>query len=451
MDINLGILKTTNTDIFSISELNQFIKDVVNSGFPQSLWIHGEIQGFDRNKDKNHIFFELVEKDPTSKDVQARIGLVIFANRKYVIETILKRSENAFSLKDDIEVKFLCKVDFYTPHGAVRLVVESIDPIYTLGKIAQEKQKLIALLQEKGVLDKNKEQTLAHLPLSIGLITSYDSAAYNDFCSELSKSGYKFVVHLRNTLMQGKRACADVCRALDEISKIKDVDCVVITRGGGSIAELSCFDDQLIAEKIASYRVPVLSGIGHEINITITDLASHTFAKTPTAIAQFLITRIQKSLLALDEHLQTIAELAQSKIEDEKLDLKDKAFWIHRKTHEYLKQHREKLLSFEHVLKSRPTQVLKDIKRQVKETQIGLLRIIRLRMESDRQKLKAYSKLVDMASPINTMKRGFVIARTKGKILKSIKGINIKDEIELQVADGILNTEVKSKMGAKNG
>lgn len=432
-----------SSDIFSISELNQFIKDVLNSGFPQTLWVHGEIQGYDRNKDKSHIFFDLVEKDQQSKDIVAKIGLVIFANRKYVIENILKRSENAFALKDDIEVKFLCKVDFYVPHGAVRLVVESIDPVYTLGKIAQEKQKLIALLKEKGVLDKNKELTLANVPLHVGLITAYDSAAYNDFCSELKKSGFSFVVYLRNTLMQGKKACADVCGALEEISKIKTLDCVIITRGGGSIAELSCFDDQAIAEKIASYRVPVLSGIGHEINITITDLAAHTFAKTPTAIAQFLIERVKNSLLALDISLEKIIELSQNKIENEKLELKDKAFRIHHKTHDYLKEHREKLLGFEHVLKFRPSQVIKDIKRHFKETEAALLRIIRLRIENDRQKLKAYSKLVDMASPVNTMKRGFVIARSKGKVIKSIKGLSVKDELELQVTDGNINTEIK--------
>jgi exonuclease VII large subunit len=106
-------------------------------GFPQSLWVCGEIQGFDRNKSKKHIFFDLCEKDPDSKSIVARIGLVIFDRRKNHLNEILTASENAFKLKDDIEVKFLCKVDFYPPHGAMRLIVESIDPVYTLGKIAQ--------------------------------------------------------------------------------------------------------------------------------------------------------------------------------------------------------------------------------------------------------------------------------------------------------------------------
>ena len=117
-------------EYLQVSELNQYIKDVISSGFPQPVWVCGEIQQYDRNRGKNHIFFELVEKDSKTKSVVARIGLVIFAGRKSFIQQTLKRSENAFELKDDIEVKFACKVDFYAPHGAVRLIVEDIDATY---------------------------------------------------------------------------------------------------------------------------------------------------------------------------------------------------------------------------------------------------------------------------------------------------------------------------------
>jgi len=121
---------------FSVSELNQFVKDVINAGFPQSIWVCGEIQQYDRSRNKKHVFFELVEKDSDSHDIVARIGLVIFSGQKTRINEILKQCENAFCLKDDIEVKFLCQVDFYPPHGAVRLIVEGIEPTYTLGRMA---------------------------------------------------------------------------------------------------------------------------------------------------------------------------------------------------------------------------------------------------------------------------------------------------------------------------
>ena len=208
-------------DYLRVSELNQRIQDVIHVGFPQPLWICGEIQGFDRNRSKNHIFFELVEKDPDSKNIIAKIGLVLFAGRKAHIQEILGKSENAFALKDDIEVQFACSIDFYPPHGAVRLIVESIDPTYTLGKLAQEKQKLIAFLKKRGTLDKNKQLELSPVPLHIGLVTADDSAAYNDFCSELKRSGFAFTVYMHNALMQGKAAEADVFKAMGALEKLE--------------------------------------------------------------------------------------------------------------------------------------------------------------------------------------------------------------------------------------
>ena len=300
-------------DVFSIAEVNQFIKDVVNSGFPQTLWVCGEIQQYDRQKSKRHAFFELVEKDEDSKDVKAKIGVVMWANKKVQIENLLKRSENAFSLKDDIEVKFECKVDFYVPHGVVRLQIENIDPTYTLGKLAQEKQRLITLLKEKGVLDKNKQLSLPAVPLRVGLITSDDSAAYNDFVSEFRKSGFGFQVYLRNSLMQGQKAEEDVCQAF-QILNAQELDVIVLTRGGGSIADLSCFDSQKIAEAIASSEIPVLCGIGHEINTTIADLAAHTYAKTPTAVAQLLVHHVRSFLEELEEKLNVVIENIQDKL-----------------------------------------------------------------------------------------------------------------------------------------
>jgi len=106
-----------NKEFLTVSQLNTLIQNVIQAGFPQPLWLCGEIQGYSRNRGKNHIFFELVEKDPNSKDIIAKIGVVLFAGKKSHINDVLKKSENAFALKDDIEVKFSCTIDFYPPHA----------------------------------------------------------------------------------------------------------------------------------------------------------------------------------------------------------------------------------------------------------------------------------------------------------------------------------------------
>lgn len=439
------MLMTSGSEYLTVSDLNRFIKDVLNAGFPQPVWVCGEIQQYDRNKGKKHIFFELVEKDPRSDEILARVGLVIFANRKAAIDQILAQSENAFALKDDIEVKFRCTVDFYPPHGAVRLIVEEIDPTYTLGKLAQEKQKLIAALKEKGVLDKNKQLPLPLVPLTIGLITSDDSAAYNDFISGLRKSGYGFKVYLRNTLMQGKNAPKDVCRALAELQRIDGLEAIIITRGGGSLAELSCFDSALIAEKIAACPVPVLSGIGHEINITVTDMAAHTYAKTPTAIAQYLVERVQGFLARLDEQLERVLHNAQTTLADHKQRLKDLAAGLQQGTTLFFKDHQEQLIRFEEILKHKPVVLLNDRKNALTVQNDRLKRATRTLLIQNHDQLKAYKRIIEIAHPVNTMKRGFSITRSKtGKAIRGVREVVSGNEIMTELADGSLASRVES-------
>ncbi len=430
-------------EFYKVSEINKFIKDVVNAGFPQTLWVCGEIQGYNRNKDRTHVFFELIEKHPESKEIVARIGLVIFAGKKGFIQSILKRSENAFDLKDDIEVKFACKIDFYAPHGAIRLVVETIDPVYTLGKLAQERSKLIAFLKEKGILDQNKKCEIPSVPLLLGLITAADSAAYNDFMDELKRSGFAFKIILRDCVMQGKKTEGEVSEAIKELNQLKTLDVIVITRGGGSIADLACFDSQLIAETIARSRLPVLSGIGHEINTTVTDLAAHTFEKTPTAIAQFLISRVRGFLDLLDEHQREILDLAKEKIVFEKDKLRRSAMILQTGTRKLVKSRHEKLLRLRELIRHQPAMMLKDQRKLLDDSQDDLLRSIKLRLSNDRQKMAGFEKMIDIVSPVNTMKRGFSITRHKnGKVVRSVQDVRSKEELVTEMADGIIKSRV---------
>lgn len=427
----------------SISELNSYIKEVINAGFPQTLWICGEIQGYDRNKDKRHVFFDLVEKDSASNDVKARIGAVIFERRKLHIENILRQSENAFQLKDDIEVKLACRIDFYEPHGAMRLTVESIDPVYTLGKIAQQRQRLITKLKGEGVFEKNKQKDLAVVPLNIGLITSDDSAAFNDFISELNRSGFGFQIHLRNTLMQGKNAEADIIVALDKLAKIKNLDAVVITRGGGSISDLSCFDSEKIAYRVAEYHIPVLSGIGHEINTTITDLTACFYAKTPTAIAQYLSERVASFLDTLDRSEQKVQEGAENLITLRKNQLKDLTYSLKSSSYEFFKNQNEWLVRMKEVFTSRPVQVLKESKGRLNQNQLRLIQLASAMLRNQKQNVLGIEKVVAMVDPKKTLQRGFSITRKKGGgLIKNNGEVMSGDMIETELLDGKVLSKV---------
>jgi exodeoxyribonuclease VII large subunit len=427
---------------FTVSELNKFIRDVLSSAIPGAVWVCGEIQGF-RTDQKGHAYFELCENEEDSHAVKAKIRASIWNTRKPFIESVLKRVENAFTLQDNIQVKFLCKVDFWQKAGSLSLVVENIDPTYTLGKIAQERQKLIALLKANGVLDKNKQIELPAVMLNIGLITSFDSAAYNDFVHELSLSKFGFKVSLVNATMQGKTAEASVVSAIKTLNRMPEVDVIVITRGGGSIAELACFDSEPIARAIAESAVPVLTGIGHEINSTVTDLAAHTFAKTPTAAAQFLTGRVRDYLTGLEDKRRALFDLVNNKLQHEKEALRNRAHALQSGTMAFLRDHREHVLRAVECVKRLPVILIKDSGKSLKEQNQRLVKTIQLNLANAKVKIKHIEKVIQMASPAHTLQRGFSITRdASGKALRNTRQVKKGDQVTTELLNGTLNSEV---------
>jgi exodeoxyribonuclease VII large subunit len=430
----------SSEESLTVSELNNHIRNVLTSGFPAPLWICGEVQEL---RDKKHLYFTLSEKDPESNAIVAKIGVTIWANSLPRIQAILQKAENAFTLKDDIEVKLLCKVDFYPPFGQVRIIAESIDPTYTLGKIAQDRQRLIAALKLKGTLDKNKQLAMPRLPMNIGLITSYDSAAYHDFVDELKKSGYTFRVQLIDTIMQGKTSEASVSKAINMFNKTKDIDVIVITRGGGSIADLSCFDSQMIAEAIAASHIPVLSGIGHEINTTITDLAAHTFAKTPTATARYLIGRVEEFIHHLEEKQDYLFDLVNKTLIERRQYIRNHALTLQQSTMGLIKAQHNTLTRVKETFKRLPLSLIKEKRKHTDQINVDLKRIVLSRLQTSKTKIQAYQKFIEVADPKNILKRGFSITRdSKGLAIKSVKNLTIST-ITTQLSDGIITSTIE--------
>ena len=437
-------------DFFTVSALNNFIRDVLNSGFPRAIWVCGEIQGL---KEKNrHLYFTVVEKEANGSGVVAKIDVKVWANSRLKIDAILNKAQNPFQFKDDIEVKLLCKVDFYPPFGQVSLIAESIDPIYTLGKLAQDRLKLIALLKGKGVFDKNKQLEWPLVPLQVGLITSYDSAAYHDFTDELKRSGYAFKIFAMDAVMQGKNAEASVVKAIETLNRMNHLDVLVITRGGGSIAELSCFDSEKIAMAIAGSRLAVLSGIGHEINTTVTDLAAHTFAKTPTATAQILVGRVREFLERLNEQQEHITQGARRVVDLQQNRLKHIAASLQSGTWALVQGHQQRLASLASALKRAPMVMVKSSKQTLAVYRDNLKKTIYLRLQNSRIKITQCQKLVDMADPKNTLKRGFSITRSMdGKIIRNRQQAQGVKQMTTHLVDGIIISEVKDLPAGRQG
>ena len=194
-------------------------------------------------------------------------------------------------ISDSQQIRCWGRLDFYGPAGRLQLVVQEVDPLFTLGLLERRRRETLAALATAGLLETNRGLSLPELPLDVALVTSEESAAFHDFLASLAESGYGFRVSFVHAAMQGARAEREVTAALELLGRGPH-DAVVLIRGGGSRTDLAAFDSRAVAEAVARCRLPVLTGLGHEIDRSIADRVSHAAFKTPTKAAEFLIERV---------------------------------------------------------------------------------------------------------------------------------------------------------------
>src|SRR6185295_15972800 len=280
---------------YSVSQLCGEVRDFLGEAFP-SVWVVGEAQRV-RPSARGHVYFELVEKGERD-EIVGKLDAVIWKTDFAKVQRLLAASEQR--LTDGVQVRCRASLDFYAPSGRLQLCVREVDPAFTLGLLERRRRETLAALTAAGLLERNRSLPLADLPLSIALITSRGSAAYHDFLSGLAESGYGFRVLFVHAAMQGREAEREVVFALRALAGTR-VDCAVLIRGGGSRTDLAAFDSRAIAEAIAHAPFPVLTGLGHEIDQAIADLAAHTCFKTPTKVAEFLVERVARADQELED------------------------------------------------------------------------------------------------------------------------------------------------------
>ncbi len=433
--------------IYTVLELNTTVRELIQAAFPQSIWICGEIQGLRPDRNKRHTYFELVQKQAEGDSIVAKIKVALFAGRKPLIERRIKEAEGAFELKNDIEVKFLCEVSLHPPTGQYSLVVVDIDTVYTLGKVAQNRLRIIEDLRKRNLLEKNKLQALPLVPLEIGLITAYDSAAYHDFINELKNSGYSFKVRVQNCHMQGKLVEKDVAKALNTFNKLsfEELDVIVITRGGGSTADLAYFDNKKIAESIAVANFPVISAIGHQINTTITDMAAHTFCITPTKAAAFLIERVRETVEELDYLEEAILAKGERFISDKRNQLQNLAVKMESLSSRYFRAHQEELLEKKHSILSTLRIILTQKRESLKGSADVLCSSLSKIFKHSWDHLKYLDEKIKILSPQNILRRGYSIAYSGKGVIKSIDDIREGEDMITVLYKGKIISKVKEK------
>lgn len=293
-----------------VAELNAAIAGHLADAFPGELWVRGEVASFRRRRSK-HLYFELVERPDGLTQPRARIDAVVFAMRWRRIESQLVRA--GVALEDGIELCVRGTVDFYPPTGRVQFVVTGIDPAYTLGRMAADRDQVLRRLSTEGLLGANGTRTVPPAPLHVGVVTAAGSAADNDFRQEIVRSGFAFRVVVADSRVQGPATIPTTIAAMRALVRV-GVDVVAVVRGGGSRTDLSWFDDERIAREIAAMPVPVFTGIGHEIDTSIADRVAHSSFKTPTSCAAALVERVATYLQTVEGLWSAIAAVAATRV-----------------------------------------------------------------------------------------------------------------------------------------
>ena len=269
----------------SVAELVEGVRAAVAARFAGPVWVHGEISGIKRGRN-GHVWFDLVDRDPTGT-VTASIPVVLWSSVRIAVNAQLKRA-GSIRMDDGVRIRIIGPLDVWAPAGRLQLQMQGIDPTYTLGLLASERERVLRALEADGLLGRNKALTLPLVPRRIGLVTATDSAAEADFLQTLAESPLAWEVVVVDARVQGAGSERSVAAALLAAAAAR-VDVIALVRGGGARTDLATFDHELVARTITSLEVPVLTGIGHEIDTSVADAVAHGAHKTPTACAAALV------------------------------------------------------------------------------------------------------------------------------------------------------------------
>jgi exodeoxyribonuclease VII large subunit len=285
---------------WTVAGLAAHLGRLLAAALPDDVWVQGQIRNLKR-ANNGHVYFELVEPCGPHEAPQAQLSVALLAPERQLVNQQLTRAGGAVRMADGIEVRIVGRVRWYATRGSVQLRMHGIDPTFTLGRLEADRDRVLASLAAEGLVTRNGRLPMPTVPLRVGLVTSRGSAAHADVLSELAASGLGFEVLDTDARTQGADCAASVSRALRTLAAHPaGVDVVLVVRGGGARTDLAGFDSEQIARAIAAMDVPVLTGIGHEIDRSIADEVAHSAHKTPTAAAAAVVAQVRAFLQRLE-------------------------------------------------------------------------------------------------------------------------------------------------------
>ena len=423
---------------YTVGELAEAINSSFQRSFGDGIWVRGEITGWsDRG---NHAYFSLADD---SGDGAAVINVQFFAPARMRLRPMLQK--HRLRLSDGMKVRVFGYLDYYAPTGRVGLKMTGIDPKYTLGDIAQSRDEVVRRLVAEGLLDRNRRHVLSSVPLRIGVVTSVGTDAWHDFRHELEQSALGFSLAVCDVRVQGEFAASMVAAGIGTLGRRRDLDAIVVIRGGGAKNELAVFDSELIARTIAAAGRPVLTGLGHEVDRSVADEVAHTALKTPTACAGALIERVVAYRAGTEEAWSAIQRRSAHALGTATTDLSDLAHRIARRTHAAVERSDERLsMCVDRLVRCGPTVLATGTRRlDAFDVQVAERSERVLQRSSDR--LDVLAARVSSLDPAVQLARGWSITRaTDGTVVRSVADVADGATITTSLVDGSISSIVRA-------
>lgn len=426
----------------SLFELNSLVADVIDSTMSRSYWVQAELS--EARENRGHCYMELIEKNEGSNIPIARASAKCWSNVWMLIKPAFIRITGQ-EVRAGMKVMLQVHAQFHPQYG-FSWIVDDINPEYTMGDMMRKRQEIIRQLKAEGVLELQKELHFPIFAQRIAVISSETAAGYGDFCSQLETNEYGlyFHVELFSAVMQGDHVEQSIINALNQInSRGDDFDCIVIIRGGGATADLSGFDTLSLAENVANFPLPIVTGIGHERDESVLDMVSFQRVKTPTAAAAYLIDHLASTLMRVENAQTQIVDSVRRALEVEKMRIQHIGIHIPVLFSVVRTKQEARLDGLSQRLLMKLKETMKQTNFHLSTLQSRILPTLQNRLSIEQHRLEILEQRARLLDPSLPLKRGYSITLCNGKTVRNAKDLKIGDTIITRLEKGEVESRVE--------
>lgn len=428
----------------TISQLNTRVRDGLRQLFPEALWVTGEVVDFDKSADRQHRFFQLVEKAPGQARARATVETALFGGTAEWLLPRLAAGDDPFTLRDGIEIRARVRVDLYPASGRFQIVVQDIDPTHTLGKLALTREQILRELKQLGIADRNRARPFAVPALRIGVLTSAESDGWNDFVRHLEEAQVGLDLTLFPIKVQGTELKPSLLRGLQWFAdRFGDFDLLCILRGGGSRTDLAWFDDREVAVEVGNHPLKIVVGIGHQRDQSVLDAIAHS-EKTPTAVAALLAEGVLAARRDVLERADRLQDAALDLLDHERRDLGATSRAVVHGTEQLLERQRRRLATAGRELQSTTLLRLGRERSELRRARFRIEQGVARQLERAKLQLDARADRQRLLDPAGIVARGFTLTRdAAGKIVTSAAKVAVGDTLCVEFRDGSATSRVE--------